>query len=599
MRLLTGLGCALIGSLLPLSVFAQDHAPTTAPSHVAGVTVYRGSALVRRQVDVPAGSGLMQLIVSPLPAQTVDSSLYSEGSDGVRVLNTRYRTRAVQHDISAAFEAKEQQLKGLVNDAEKITKEIDAIQQDLALLSKLENFTGATMQQLADKGLLSADTTIALSKHVMDTRAAKLAQQVQLQQSLRDNAAATTFVQREIAQLSAGSSKTEREAVIVIDKTNPQAGSLNLNYLIGGATWSPQYRLRAGGDQEPVLVEYLASIQQASGEDWTDVNVALSTAEPMLSAAPPELLAMNVTVAARGQVGGAGRGGLSANRASNGDQVAQMRRDAQKELNLNNFRDGNGGLNSAAALQQTDELFLPPTTGLDDGRGGFGGGAGGFGRSTEGPSVTFHLTSHFSLPSQQDEQLLEISRLQITPKYFYKAIPVLTPHVYRLADLVNSSQYVLLPGEATAYIGSDFVGRMQVPLVAIGDKFVAGFGVDPQIQVTREMVKKNQVVQGGNQVHELQYQIRASSFKSTPVNLQVWDRLPRGETESVNVTLLSSVPSLSTDVDYVRVDRTSNLLRWDLAIEPGANASNAETIDYSFKMEYDRNVSLGNFKVGE
>src|SRR5437868_7176697 len=77
---------------------AAPSAPTTAPSHVTVVTVYQGSALVTREVSVPAGSGLMELTVNPLPPQTVDSSLYSEGSEGVHILSTRYRTRAVQAD---------------------------------------------------------------------------------------------------------------------------------------------------------------------------------------------------------------------------------------------------------------------------------------------------------------------------------------------------------------------------------------------------------------------------------------------------------------------------------------------------------------------
>ena len=59
---------------------------------------------------------------------------------------------------------------------------------------------------------------------------------------------------------------------------------------------------------------------------------------------------------------------------------------------------------------------------------------------------------------------------------------MLTSHLYRLADLANSSDYVLLPGEATMYVGSDFVGRMNLPLVAIGEKYTVGFGVDPQLQ---------------------------------------------------------------------------------------------------------------------
>ena len=39
-------------------------------------------------------------------------------------------------------------------------------------------------------------------------------------------------------------------------------------------------------------VEYLAAIQQQTGEDWSNVKLVLSTAQPMLNAAPPELLAL-------------------------------------------------------------------------------------------------------------------------------------------------------------------------------------------------------------------------------------------------------------------------------------------------------------------
>ena len=63
------------------------------PSRVTAVTVYQGNALVTREIEVAAGKGLFEIVVTPLPPQTVDSSLYAEGTDGVRVLSTRYRTR--------------------------------------------------------------------------------------------------------------------------------------------------------------------------------------------------------------------------------------------------------------------------------------------------------------------------------------------------------------------------------------------------------------------------------------------------------------------------------------------------------------------------
>ena len=160
----------------------------------------------------------------------------------------------------------------------------------------------------------------------------------------------------------------------------------------------------------------------------------------------------------------------------------------------------------------------------------------------EGQSVTYHLNTKLTVPSRNDEQFLEVAKIEMAPEYYYKAVPVLTAHVYRLANLTNKSKYVLLPGEATMYLGSDFVGRMDLPLVAIGEQFTAGFGVDPQLQVQRQMTDKTRTMQGGNQILKYEYRILVSSYKSEAVKLQVWDRLPHAEIEAVGVNLIKTIP---------------------------------------------------------
>src|SRR5262245_57741997 len=70
----------------------------TASSRIIHVTVYPTNALVTREVDVPAGPGTLELVVTPLPPLTVNSSLYTEGTDGIRVLTTRFRSRAIKED---------------------------------------------------------------------------------------------------------------------------------------------------------------------------------------------------------------------------------------------------------------------------------------------------------------------------------------------------------------------------------------------------------------------------------------------------------------------------------------------------------------------
>ena len=565
---------------------ATTTAPTTSPSHVIAATVYQGSALVTREVQVPAGLGTMELIVTPLPPQTVDSSLFSEGIDGIRILATRYRTRAVQQDTREEVRAKEQRLRDLVMEAEKLQKQVEVTQQNLALLGKLENFTGATMQSLAEKGMLNGQTTIELSKYVIEQRAAMSDALTAIQQQIRANAETQQFVQRELGELTNGASRTERDAVIVVDKTNAAAATVRLNYLVTAASWQPQYKLRAAAEDGPIQVEYLAAIVQQSGEEWRNADVVLSTAQPMLSAAPPELAALDITVshaATPAQLPMLGK--------ENRDRVQQLRQQGQQSAVANDFVQSRLRYNEAAALCQTDELLGPPTT------AGAGGIAAEAFASREGPSVTYHLKSKFTIPSRNDEQLIEVARLELKGDFFYKATPVLTPHVYRLANLINTSEHVLLPGEATMYLGTDFVGRMNLPLVAIGEHFTAGFGVDPQLQVTRELANKTKSLQGGNQVHDLRYQIRIASFKSKEVKMQVWDRLPKAEAEAVGVTLVNTTPALSTDATYDRIDRPKNLLRWDLTVPPDTAGEKATTITYQFKLEYDRNVAIGELKA--
>src|SRR5262249_49068227 len=139
----------LNASAIPTTTTASM--PATAASHITAVTVYQGSALVTRAVAVPAGGGGMEVLGVAVPAETVDSSLYSEGDDGLRVLSTRFRSRALKEDNREEVRKKENEIKARAAEAEKLNKQVEVVGANLALLGKLENFTGATMQTLAEK----------------------------------------------------------------------------------------------------------------------------------------------------------------------------------------------------------------------------------------------------------------------------------------------------------------------------------------------------------------------------------------------------------------------------------------------------------------
>jgi hypothetical protein len=123
-----------------------------------------------------------------------------------------------------------------------------------------------------------------------------------------------------------------------------------------------------------------------------------------------------------------------------------------------------------------------------------------------------------------------------------------------------------------------------------------GFGTEPQLQVSRHMVDKSRGLQGGNQVLKYEYRLLVSSYKPEKVKVQVWDRLPHAETESMNVTLVKATPELCKDPVYEREERPSNLLRWDVTVGPEMRGEKALKIRYEFKLELDKQATIGSFQ---
>jgi hypothetical protein len=653
----------------PAKKAEAEAAPQAANSRIVQVTVYPNSALVTREVEVPAGQGTMELVVTRLPEHVISSSLYSESGDGARVLTTRFRSQAVKEDTREEVRKLEDQQRKLQREAQKLQSDLATCQQNIATLAKLENFTAANVTAATEKGKLDSEQAIQMARYVMDGRAERSKEIVTIQQKQQDNQEELGFVQRKLAELTAGSSRTDRDAVIVVDKANAAPSKVRLNYLVDQASWRPQYKFRAGKtDKDPVQLEYLAAVMQQSGEDWTGARLVLSTAQPLLNATPPELNMLAINVVPRGapvqtaanpmpvlqklaedhraNEKGDGRFGNVASAQGQGQQpnlptiqppptqaggqpgpqpamdqqrfnpalfnqpipaqqlgvnakelaeaAQELRRQAQEDFNRRAKDrqaevDNTFAFNFAGALEQARDLVLLP----EEKNKAAGMARGG---QNEGPSVTYHLDAKLSIPSRADEQVVEVARIDLQPEYFYKAVPILTPHVYRQAALTNKSKYVLLPGEATMYHGQDFVGRMQLPLVAIGEQFTAGFGAEPQLQVQRQMLEKSRAMQGGNQVLSFEYRILLSSFKGEKVKLQVWDRLPHAEGEAMNVTLVKSSPDVCKDPLYQREDRPMNLLRWDVDIDPEQNGEKALAVSYQFKMEFDKQSTIGTFQ---
>ena len=210
----------------------------------------------------------------------------------------------------------------------------------------------------------------------------------------------------------------------------------------------------------------------------------------------------------------------------------------------------------------------------------------------EGVSVTYDLYGKLTLPSRSDQQLVTIASFGVKAEFTLVATPLLTDYVYLQGKLFNENGPILLPGEASMFRNGEFVGKSQLPQVTIGEKFTAGFGIDSQVQVAHELDKKKTRIQGGNRIDTYHYRVALSNYKNTAVKLQLLDRLPYSDSDSIKIELGEVKPVLSENSEYLRTLRKKSILRWDLNLKPNTVGENAAVVKYTYTMEYDRNMKI-------
>lgn len=554
---------------------------------VVEVTLYQGQALVTRAIPVEAPAGSHEVLVGDLPETVVPDSLFAEGDPGIEVRAVRFRSRAVGAEPREEVRKLEEALKAVKEKLELNRRRGEAVEKKLAYLEKLEAFVAPTAQADLARGVLNAAELEKLTTFSFAQRDALAAERVKLASEARDLEEEAQLVERRRAELTAKSSRTVREAVIFVEKSAAGAQGLRLSYLAGNCGWSPHYVFAAATGSSEISFEYFANVHQMTGEDWEAVKLTLSTASPALSASGPGLAPFYVALSSAPAEPGKAQVA--------GDVATRVRsiKGRQQQAEIMNRMATTGDVSaqssweiSAAANEfQSLELVLSRED-LDALRSDETA-------KEEAPSMSFALAGPVSLASRSDQQVVRVFRGALQGDAYHVATPVLSSFVYREAEVANATPHDLLSGSVTAYLDGRFVGRGEIPTVARGQKFVVGFGADPQLRTRRELVSKTEGVQGGNKEISVKYALSVESYREAPSVVRVFDRLPySGRTGEIRVTLKDASVPLSEDRLYLRRERPRGILRWDVQVPPKSVGEAAKTIEYGYTVEYDRKFEL-------
>jgi hypothetical protein len=616
----------LILALSASSLLAAE--PLVTEGRVSAVTVYQGQALVTREINIESVDGLLEVVVTGLPESVLPGSLFAEPEGDVQVRSVRYRSRPIEADVRQEVREFDEQIQDVRDRIQAIVEERTVLNERKSYLDKLKEFTAGTSTNELKSGVLNAETLEKISKFMFEERAQISVRELELSKEDRTQNEQLNLLQRKRDVIAADSARTVREAVVFINAPNSGAANLRLSYLVSKASWSPSYNLRATENRDQVTIEYNASIQQMSGEDWNDVEMILSTATPSLVAKAPRLEELTIKLGAPVQMQEPQMAAENYMRMKqNIDQLSKARGN-QGQANAPASDDPFGGFGEDGQVRQSAQ-----GGGMGGGMGGAMAGGGGVGgwdfadaakdadvslnnfagemqlmdfnnslselraqstiiKPSEGVSVSYTLANRTSLPSRSDRQLIQIASVPLKGEFYRLATPVLTSFVYEEARLTNTSDEVFLAGPVATFLGGEFVGRGEMPTVAVGESFTVGLGIDSSLRVERQLVKKDERIQGGNRVVDFIYELKLENFGNEAVTVRLLDRLPTVGENDIKVTLVRSDEKVSEDEGYQMKDRKDGILRWDVEIPAKAVGPQAKVLKYTMQLEYDKQLSI-------
>jgi hypothetical protein len=253
---------------------------------ITGVTVYRSRAAVTRSGAPKLAQGVHELRVGPIPSFADLESVQAKIGEGAKLLDLKTETVALPAPSSdnprvrEALEAVDTARAALADVDRRISNNASSLKLIDSIAAKAASDASQSLGSALDPEKLRAQIAF-----VTGERDRLTAESLELAR-LRVKAAGELSAREQALARAGGAPPAERYALVTIAVPSGGAVPMSLTYLVANAVWSPTYTVRGDPSAGTLAIEFDAVVKQATGEDWTDVTLALSTAEPARAANP-------------------------------------------------------------------------------------------------------------------------------------------------------------------------------------------------------------------------------------------------------------------------------------------------------------------------
>jgi len=542
------------------------------------VTVYADRALVTRQGSVEIEAGEHELRINTLP-QFVRDSLRAAGRglQGTRILNVDITTAFLSRPPEAKVLALQDELERLVQNQQLLEARRSALNDRRQWLRALGEQSRDFAKGLAQGQMKPQDCadffSFAANQALQDAEAAQ-----NLEVQLKHVQQEIDAKKRELTQMQGDLLPDRLAAVVTVMVAEAGEFELELSYLVMEASWHPQYdvRVQMTGEQGEGEVEltYVGVVQQSTGEGWENVGLSLSTARPSLAAVLPELKPWYLNVytppiptpmyAPTAPAMRAAKSRIASTSGIAGDQQAVAMPamavtdgptfDGEQEVEVEERAPAPADV-ATATVEQT------------------------------GTALIFRVGRSVDIPSDNSPHKTTIARDSIPCSFDYVSAPVIDEQVHLRATIMNTTERVLLSGDASIFLSGEYVGTTKVKTTAPAETFKIFLGIDDGITVKRELiersVEKGGALQGNLRRITYAYRITVHNYAAAPRQVVIRDHLPVSQHERIKIKVQSMQPRPA--------ERTKlELITWQFTLA----ADGEQKIEYRFVVEHPQDVRV-------
>lgn len=628
----------MMTAALMLVMAANGDNKKVTPS-IKHVTVFTNGAQVERSLSVNLLAGEQVITFTGLSPYTDVKSMQIKARGKLTVLGVNYRTI---HPDSL------QRVKQL-REAEKLVKSTDEKERELKAQLEVVNAQLEMVKTNSSIGNRTTVTPLANIKELNNYYAQETLElkkkAIAIDQELEKLSEIREKQEKTVDSIARIKLKTMTEADLTLQVAQAGKVEFDLTYYVRNAGWYPTYDLRSEGLGLPLQLSYKANMFQNTKEEWNNISVTLSSANPSRSNIAPELRTYWIDygklaprydneLGTEGSVSGVvldeegepligcsvmvvgtslgtvtdvnGRYSIALPRGKNQLRFAYVGYLSQTSsvngstLNVRMKED-------SAALQEVVVI-------------GYGVSKKGRGKTSrkredasmiEGkvPGVAvskepempeseliavneqraqfgyeFEIKQPLTLLSDGKTTTTEIARYQLPATYQYLGIPRADKDAFLVADATDWQQYSLLEGEANVYFENSFIGKTILDPTVANDTLHFSLGRDNGIRMQRTKVsaRSTRRLLASNQEQDMTWRITVKNSRKEAVSLLLQDQIPVSQNSNITVT--------TEELSGGQLDKSTGIIVWQLQLQP--NEQREFIVQYRVKYPKNRQLTI-------